>query len=346
MASPNNGVTFGLLRSQLANRQFAPVYLLHGEEGYFIDVLVKDFENILPPEERDFNMYTMYAPQVSADDVMDVCRRYPMMSEYQVVILKECQSARADMLNKLHTYVLNPSTTTIFVMCYRGEQAKGKDLLAAMKKNGVMFESKSLKPRDIEPAIRDFVKERGLNIESKGLAMLSDFVGSDLSRLYNEIGKLVVALGPGATITPEAIERNIGVSKDYNNFELIKALSLKDMQRVYRIVDHFSRDPKNNPTSLTLSQVFKFFSNLLTLYFLKEKRDEAMMAELGLKWNMQLVDYKNGLRNYNAFKVIEIISAIREFDVHHKGIGSRQNEFDLMKDLMFRILTASGNIVI
>lgn len=344
MAASNN-VTFGLLRSQLAKRQFSPVYLLHGEEGYFIDVLIKDFENILPLEERDFNMYTMYAPQVSADDVIDACRRYPMMAEYQLVILKECQENIA-ILNKLHTYVEQPSPTTIFVMCCRGAQAKGKDLLAAMKNNGVIFESKQLKDRDIDVAIVDFIKEKGLNIEQKGLSMLREFVGSDLSRLYNEIGKLVIALGPGATVTPEAVERNIGVSKDYNNFELIKALSLKDASTVYRIVDYFHRDTKNNPIFLSLSMVFKYYSNLLLLYFLKDKSDNAMMQELGLKWQGQLIDYKNGMRNYNAFKVIEIISAIREFDTRSKGIGSRQNMYDLFQDLMFRILTATGNIAI
>ena len=345
MAVPKNNVTFGLLRSQIAQRQFSPVYVLHGEEGYFTDVLVKDFENILPVEERDFNLYTLYAPQVTADDIMDVCRRYPMMSEYQVVIVKECQ-AKSDVVNKLHTYVSQPSPTTILVLCFRGAQAKGKDLLPAAKKTGVVFESKPLKNSEMDAAIMDFVKDRGLNIEHKGLSMLSEFIGNDLSRLYNEIGKLVVALGPGATITPEAIERNIGFSKDYNNFELIKALASKDAKTVFAIVDHFRRDPKNNPTLLTLSLVFKYFSNLLLIYFMQDKSDNAMMSALGFKWSGQLADYKVGMRNYNAYKAIEIISAIREFDTRSKGIGSRQNEYDLLKDLMFRILSASGNITI
>ena len=163
MAAPKNNVTFGLLRSQIAQRQFSPVYVLHGEEGYFTDVLVKDFENILPVEERDFNLYTLYAPQVTADDIMDVCRRYPMMSEYQVVIVKECQ-AKSDVVNRLHTYVSQPSPTTILVLCFRGAQAKGKDLLPAAKKTGVVFESKPLKNSEMDAAIMDFVKDRGLNI--------------------------------------------------------------------------------------------------------------------------------------------------------------------------------------
>lgn len=347
MATPGNAVTFDGLKAQLAKREYAPIYLLHGEEGYFIDALVKEFEEILPPEERDFNLYTMYAPQVSADDVMDACRRYPMMSEYQVVILKEAQSVRADYVNRLHLYASNPSATTILVICCRGSQVKAKDLLAEMKKNGgVVFESKKIDDRNIGNVISSFIKNKGLNIEPKGLAMLRDYVGADLSRLYNEIDKLTVVLGEGATVTPECIERNIGVSKDYNNFELIDAIAQKDSLKMYSIVEYFRANSKNNPTVMTITTIFNFFSNLLLLHFLKEKSDNAMMAELGFKWPIQLRSYKPALRNYNAYKTIEIISAIRDFDAKSKGIGSRQNEYDLLKDLMFKILTAQGNISI
>lgn len=347
MAAPGNAVTFEGIKAQLSKRQYAPIYLLHGEEGYFIDALVKEFEEILPPEERDFNMYTMYAPQVSADDVMDACRRYPMMSEYQVVILKEAQSVRADYVNRLHLYASQPSPTTILVICCRGAQVKAKDLLAEMKKcGGVVFESKKIDERNIGNIISTFIKEKGLNIEPKGLAMLRDYVGADLSRLYNEIDKLTIVLGKGATVTPESIERNIGVSKDYNNFELIDAIAQKDSLKMYSIVEYFRANSKNNPTVMTITAIFNFFSNLLLLHFLKDKSDNAMMAELGFKWSVQLKSYKPALKNYNAYKTIEIISAIRDFDAKSKGIGSRQNEYDLMKDLMFKILTAQGNIAI
>lgn len=347
MATPTNAVTFGSLKAQLAKRQYAPVYLLHGEEGYFIDELVKLFEEILPVEERDFNLYTMYAPQVSADDVMDACRRYPMMSEYQVVILKEAQAVRAEYINRLHLYASQPSLTTILVICCRGAQAKAKDLIAEMKAHGgVVFESKRVDERNIGGLISEVVRSKGLNIESKGLAMLRDYVGADLSRLYNEIDKLANILGEGAMITPECIEKNVGVSKDYNNFELVDAIAQKDALKVFTIVEHFRSNPKNNPTIMTVSAVFNFFSNLLLLHFLKEKSDNAMMGELGFKWPIQLRSYRPALQNYNAYKTIEIITAIRDFDAKSKGIGSRQNEYDLLKDLMFRILTASGDIAI
>lgn len=345
MATSVSAATFDGIKAQLAKRQYAPIYLLHGEEGYYIDALVKEFEAIIPSQDRDFNLYTLYAPEVSSDTIMDVCRRYPMMSDYQVVIVKEAQAVRADQLNRLHLYASQPSMTTILVICCRGALAKAKELISEIKAhNGVIFESKKLNERNVEGAISRFVKERGLNIEPKSLAMLRDYIGTDLSRLHNEIDKLAAILGVGAMITPESIERNIGVSKDYNNFELVDALAEKNALKVYRIVEYFRSNPKNNPSVLTVSQLFSFFSNLLILHFQKDKSESAMMAAVGAKWAVAFNKYKNGLRNYNAYKTIEIISAIREFDTRSKGIGSRWNEYDLLKDLMFRILNARGVI--
>ena len=343
MAAP--AVTFESLKSQLAKRQYAPVYLLHGEEGYYIDALVKIFEQILPPEERDFNMYTMYAPEVSADTVMDTCRRYPMMSEYQVVILKEAQAIRPDQLNRLHLYASQPSPTTILVICCRGAVAKAKNLIEEIKKNnGVVFLSEKIKEKNALNFISSYIKLKKLNAELKALEMLRDYIGTDLSRLYNEIDKLALILGENAMITPESIERNIGVSKDYNNFELVDALAQKDSLKAYKIIEYFRSNPKNNPSVLTIAAIFNYFSNLLTLYFSKDKSEPTLMAMVGAKWPIQFAKYKAGLKNYNAFQAIEIIAAIREFDAKSKGIDSRQNEHDLMKDLIFHILSAPGNI--
>ncbi|MDE6431461.1 MAG: DNA polymerase III subunit delta, partial [Duncaniella sp.] len=197
--------TFQELKRRLAARtQLAPVYLLHGEEGYYIDELVKDFEALVPEEERDFNLYVLYAPETGMDDVMEVCHRYPMMAERQVVIVKEAQAIRADQLNKLHSYIERPNPTTVLVIAVRGAQAKGKELLAAVKKNGVTFESKRLSEKNLVPAISDLIKEKGLNVDPKALSMLRDYIGADLARLYNEIGKIALILGQGAMVTPEA----------------------------------------------------------------------------------------------------------------------------------------------
>lgn len=344
MATPTTSLTFPALRRQIKARQLAPVYLLHGEEGYFIDELVKEFEELVPEEERDFNLYTLYAPESGVETVMDVCQRYPMMAEYQVVIVKEAQAIRADMLNKLHNYVSNPTPTTILVISCRGAQAKGKDLLAAVKKNGVIFESKKLSEKNILPAISELIKEKQLNIEPKALSMLRDYIGTDLSRLYNEIGKLALILGPGAMVTPEAIERNIGISKDYNNYELIDAINIRNAAKTFAIVEYFRNNPKNNPTVMTVSSLFNQFSNLLIYHYTKDKSPSGYMDALGLKSPWALKVYETASRNYNVRQTIEIITAIREFDVKSKGLGSRQNEYSLLKDLIFHILTARGII--
>ncbi len=344
MATTPATPTFPVLRAQIKKRNFQPVYLLHGEEGYYIDELVKDFEEIIPEEERDFNLYTLYAPESGVETVMDVCRQYPMMFEYQVVILKEAQAIRADALNKLHNYVSQPTPTTILVIVCRGAQAKGKELLAAVKKNGVIFESKKLNERNILPVISDLIREKNLNVEDKALSMLRDYIGTDLSRLYNEIGKLALILGPGAMITPEAIERNIGVSKDYNNFELIDAINTRNAAKVFTIVEYFRNNPKNNPTVMTVSSIFNQFSNLLIYHYTRDKSQSGYMDALGLKNAWHLRGYEIAARNYNVRQTIEIISAIREFDTKSKGVGSRQNEYDLLKDLAFHILTARGYI--
>ncbi len=174
--------------------------------------------------------------------------------------------------------------------------------------------------------------------------MLIDYVGTDLSRLYNEIDKLMTALGAGATVTAEAVERNIGMSKDYNNFELVDALAVKDSGKVFRIADYFRSNPKNNPLVVSASTIFSFFADLLAAYYCADKSDNGIMAELKLRWPGQIKRYRAAMQRYNAFQVIEIIAAIRRYDAMSKGVGSRQSDHNLFHDLLFHILTAPGNI--
>ena len=317
---------------------------MHGDEGYYIDELVRRFENILSEEEREFNLHVLYAPEVEPGAVMDLCMQYPMMADRQVVILKEAQSVPADRINKLHRYVASPAETTILVICCRGAQARGKELLAAVRAKGVNFESKKLSDYNAPAVIGAFIKAKGLKADPKALDMLIDYVGTDLSRLYNEIDKLMTALGAGATVTAEAVERNIGMSKDYNNFELVDALAVKDSGKVFRIADYFRSNPKNNPLVVSASTIFSFFADLLAAYYCADKSDNGIMAELKLRWPGQIKRYRAAMQRYNAFQVIEIIAAIRRYDAMSKGVGSRQSDHNLFHDLLFHILTAPGNI--
>ncbi len=337
-------VTFESLRRSLANGQYAPVYLLHGEEGYYIDELVKDFENILSEDEKVFNQYVLYAPETEPAKVMDLCQRLPMMADRQVVILKEAQAIRADQLNKLHSYVANPAATTVFVICCRGAAAKGKDLLAAVKKTGIVFESKKVRENALPQLIMQYVREKKMTVEPKAADMLAEHIGTDLSRLYNEIDKLTGLLGPGAAITPEVVERNIGVSKEYNTYELVDALAAKDAVKAFKIIAYFRSNPKAAPLVLAAAAIFGFFADLLMVYYSPDRSEHGIMETLGLRFSIQAKRYVIGMRSYNPFQIIEIIGAIRDFDVKSKGLGSRQNEHRLFYDLIYHILTAPGKI--
>lgn len=334
-----DAVTYTALRNALARKQYSNVYFIHGEEGYYIDELAGLFETILPESERDFNQYTLYAPQTDAATVAEACQRYPMMTERQVVIVKEAQAVPVAWFNKLLPYLESPIATTLLVIIARGASVKSATLTKSLAKGrAVVFESKRLAPAAVTNTIREFIKERGLTIDDKALAMLQDYVGSDLSRIYNEIGKMTVALPPNAMITPESVERNIGVSKDYNNFELIAAIARRDVPRIYKIINYFRRDPKNHQPIVTTPLLFNFFANLLTALYAPDKSDRGLMAELGFKWPGQLTDIKPGLANYRPWQIIKNISAIRQFDAQSKGIGSRADQFDLFEILIFQLL--------
>lgn len=334
-----DAVTYTALRNALARKQYSNVYFIHGEEGYYIDELAELFETILPESERDFNQYILYAPQTDAATVAEACQRYPMMAERQVVIVKEAQAVPVAWFNKLLPYLESPVATTLLVIIARGASVKSATLTKSLAKGrAVVFESKRLAPAAVTNTIREFIKERGLTIDDKALAMLQDYVGSDLSRIYNEIGKMTVALPANAMITPESVERNIGVSKDYNNFELIAAIARRDVPRIYKIINYFRRDPKNHQPIVTTPLLFNFFANLLTALYAPDKSDRGLMAELGFKWPGQLTDIKPGLANYRPWQIIKNISAIRQFDAQSKGIGSRADQFDLFEILIFQIL--------
>lgn len=343
MALP--ATTFESLQKALCQQQYAPIYLLHGEEGYYIDILTKQFENILPEEEKDFNQYILYAPETDPAKVIDICHKIPMMAQRQVVILKEAQAIRADQLNKLHKYADNPVATTILVICCRGEIAKAKDLLAALKKNGcVVFESKKIADYNAQAEIARCIKEKGLTAEPKAIEMLQEYIGTDLSRLHNEINKLASLLPPNASITPAVVELNVGISREYNTFELIDAIRNRDAKKVFRIISYFKSNPKAVPLVMATASVFNLFADILVAHYTDPASDAELTKNLNIRNQFQLNKLKQAMRNYGPAKTVEIISAIRQYDVKSKGVGSRQEAINLFHDLMFHILTATGRI--
>lgn len=337
--------TFEGIRKAIKEGRPAPVYFLHGEEGYYTDALAKDFENLLPEEEKTFNEYIVYAPQTEMPQVIDLCRRIPMMAERQVVILKEAQAVRVDRLAKLIPYFKSPVATTVLVVCCRGVAVKNKDISAALKESGaVVLESKKVADYNIPAILGNYIRDKGLTADNKALEMLRDYIGSDLSRLYNEVDKLASLLQRGAELTPEVVERHVGISREYNSFELVDALAARDAVKAFRILAYFRSNPKAAPLVMVTTSIFNFFADLLIACYTQPRTDQAIAQALGLKNSFALRRINMGMSRYNPFQIIEIIGAIRRFDAQSKGVESRQSDQRLFLDLIYHILSAPGRL--
>lgn len=332
-------MTFEQIITSIKSRDFKPIYLLMGDEPYYIDELTELLiGTVLPEEERDFNQTILYGMETDVKSVITLARSFPMMSEYQVVVVKEAQNLSK--IEELEVYAKNPLHTTILILNYKnGSLDKRKKLYAEIDKHGVVFESKKIPEYKIPAFISSYVQTKGLGIDQKSAQMLSDYLGNDLSKLTNEIAKLLIALPPGQMrITAELIEENIGISKDFNNFELLKAIIEKDIFKVNQIADYFEKNPKNNPMVMTMSVLFNFFSNLMVCYWAKNKTEQGIAAELGFRNPYQAKDYVQALKNYNAFKCMEIISLLRVYDGKSKGVGNiSTSDGELLKELLYRI---------
>lgn len=322
-------------------KEYKPIYYLMGEEPYYID-LISDYitQNILTEIEKEFNLTVVYGADVDVATIINAAKRYPMMSEYQVVIVKEAQNIKN--LDELSFYLQKPLNSTILVICHKhGVLDRRKKLAAEIeKKGGVLFESKKLKDTMLPGFITSYLKRKGLDIEQKSSAMIADFVGADLSRLTGELEKLAITLPPGQTrVTPEQIEKNIGISKDYNNFELRNALIVKDVFKANQIIKYFAENPKTNPIQVTVSLLFSFFSNLMLAYYAPEKSEQGIAQQLGLKTTWQSKDYLTAMRKYSGVKVMQIIGEIRNCDAKSKGVGnSTSDNEELLRELVYNIL--------
>lgn len=315
-----------------------PIYFLMGEEPYYIDKLADYIEdNILQEHERDFNQTILYGRDVSIEDVIGNAKRFPMMADRQVVIVKEAQELSRN-IDKLEAYAENPQPTTVLVFCYKYKTLdKRKKVTKVLEKAGVVFESKKLYENQVGTWLTRVLQGKKLSIEPKAAAMFVDFLGTDLSRIANEIDKLAIILKSGETITPAIIEENIGFSKDFNPFELRKAIGEKNQVKAYQIADYFAQNPKDNPIVLTVGLVFGFFSQLLQYHGLKDK-SKANVAKV-LKVNPYFVgDYEVAARNYPMRKVSSIVSALRDIDVKSKGVGANNLAMeDLLKEMLVKI---------
>ncbi len=320
---------------------FKAVYILHGEEQYYIDYISElIIDKALTKDEQDFNLSIFYGLDSDVRNVINACKRYPVMSQYQVVVVREAQLLNE--IDLLQHYVKQPLKSTILIICNKGSKFKAKETLAAAKgnKDVIVYESVSVNDSNAGKFISNYIKESNLTIDYKALSMLKDHVGTDISRITGEIDKLKLVLKQlnRTEITAEIIEKNIGVSKEFNNFELEQALREKNLLRTMQIIDYFQRNPKNNPTVLTSSLLFSFFTSLLLVHTSRDRSESGIMAQLETRSAYRAKIYVEATRTFSATACIRIISYIREFDCKSKGINSRQNEYDLLRELAFKIL--------
>ncbi|PZX20700.1 DNA polymerase III delta subunit [Breznakibacter xylanolyticus] len=332
-------MTFEQILTSLKQKQYKPIYFLAGEEPWYIDQITDYIaDNVLSESEKAFNLTILYGKDITINDIVLSARRFPMMSPYQVVIVKEAQNI--DNIEALEVYAQNPLNSTILVIAYKYKPLNKRYKLAKLiESKGILFETKKLYDNQLPTWITGYAKGKGKNIDPKASLLLSESVGSDLSKIANAIDKLVIALGPETPmITVEHVEKNIGISKEFNNFELQKAILTKNQFKANQIIFAFGKNPKDYPIQVTIATLFGFFTKLLMYHYLPDKSPGSVASSL--KINPYFVqDYVSAARNYNGRKVVENISILREYDMKSKGFNSATTDTaELLKELIFKLM--------
>jgi DNA polymerase-3 subunit delta len=332
--------TYESVFSELKKGVFRPVYYFMGEESYYIDKLTDYIaENALSEEDKGFNQTVFYGLDTIVDTIVNAARSFPMMSERQVIIVKEAQLLKN--IENLTPYLKHPQPTTVLVFAHKnGSLDKRKKIAAELERVGVVLEFKKVKDEHLPVFVNNYLRGKGLVADTKCVSLLCESVGSDLNRLVGEIDKLSLSLPEGnVVITPELVEENIGISKEYNNFELQNALVVKDVYKANKIVNYFASNPKKNPIQLTLAILFGFFSNVMMAYYAPDKSEKGVAAFLGLRSTWGVGDYLIAMKNYRATHVMEILHRIRLADAKSKGAdGATVPDGELMRELLFFIL--------
>lgn len=334
------GITYEQIVRDVRGGNIKPVYYLMGEESYYID-RVADFivQSVLKPEEQEFSLLTLYGADTDVESIMTAARAYPMGSQYMVVLVKEAQNLKH--FDRFELYFRQIQPTTILIFCHKnGTIDRRKTVASLIAKQGVLFESKKLYDSQLPPFVADYMRRRRVAIDTEAAELLSAYVGADLNRLASEMDKLIVALPEGArSVTADLVKQNIGVTRNFNVFELQDALGAKDVFRVFGIAKYFESNPKENPVQMILPSLFKYFSNIMLAFYAPDKSERGIAAWLGMtEWQVR----KNVLppmKAYSGVKVMQILSEIRRTDARSKGVGNPSiSNGDLMKELLYFIL--------
>ncbi|MFO7619800.1 MAG: DNA polymerase III subunit delta [Bacteroidales bacterium] len=332
-------ITYEEIISDLKKRIFKPVYFLAGEEPYYIDIITDYIgEKVLPDAEKAFNQIVIYGDDTTIYEIIEIARRFPMMATHQVVIVKEAQTLKK--IDELAVYLEKPLSSTILVFNYKYKTIDRRTkFFKTLESQAIYFESPRLRDYQIPGWIERYLMTRGIKTDPSASAMLTEFLGTDLHKIVNELDKLIITLPrEKPVITTALIEKNIGISKDFNNFELQKAIGEKNILKANMIIRYFANNPKDNPITLTLASLFGFFSKLLTYHYLTDKSKNNVAA--ALKVNPYFVkDYESAAMKYNVSRTVQIISFLRTYDMRSKGFGDPGTEDgDLLKELIYKIL--------
>ncbi len=326
------------IAKNISDRKFHPIYFLMGDEPYYIDKISEHILNtVLTEEEKGFNQMTLYGKETNIDDIVGNAKRYPMMADHQVLVVKEAQHLSRTIEN-LVAYADNPQPTTVLVICYKYKKLdKRKKLYKTIQKTGLLFESKKLYENQVSDWIRKLLSGKGLHISPKASAMLVEFLGTDLGKISNELDKLTLVIGDAREITPQLIESHIGISKDYNNFELKKAIGERNISKASRIINYFSQNPKDNPFVMTITLLNTFFTQLLQYHGLSDHSPKNVSGVLGI--NPYFVgEFQVAAKNYSMKQVSQVLSNLRELDLKSKGLGaSNISHSDLLKELVAKV---------
>jgi DNA polymerase-3 subunit delta len=331
-------LTFDEILGNLKKKIYHPIYFLMGDEAYFIDK-ISDYiaENVLTDAEKGFNQTVLYGKDLEPNIIISNARRFPMMANHQVIIVREAQNIKA--IEELETYVKNPLPSTILVICYKYKTLdKRKTFPKLIDQKGILFESKKIYDNQLPAWISSYLKSQQFTISPQAAAMISEYLGADLSKVANELDKLIISIPAGSQITPDHIEKNIGISKEFNVFELQNALGERDMLRANRIINYFGANPSSASFPMIISSLFGYFSKILNYHFTDDKSQNNVASVLGVS-PFFVKNYVSAAKNYNIRKVVEIVSILREFDMKSKGWGNvSASPADLQKEMIYRIL--------
>lgn len=350
-SSKSSATDYRSIVTSIRKREFASVYLLMGEESYYLDKLVELLDaTVVTEDERDFNYTVVYGKDANIADIIASCQQYPFMAERRVVFLKEAQSIEnaRSVLEALAPYVTRPNNQCTLVVCFKGGILNATSALmkaAAASDNTVVFKSNALREWEVAAPISEYCREKKVAIGEDSINILKEYIGYDLSKLFGAIDKLIVSADiTNRRITPELIERNIGISKDFNNFELQNALATWNYEKCMKIISYFESNPKNNPTIVITGTLYGFFSKLFSAQMSHDKSEAGLKAAVGAKSEFAFRDYRNAMKHFTPVTTLNAIHLLRQFDTQSKGVGSFQDEYALLRELIFNIFTGMPTI--